>query len=203
MTTRFMLVRHGSCAQTDTFLLGRAVDAPLSARGRGEADAVATRLVPERPSLVYASPRLRARQTAMAIADTLQCDCDVSEMLDEIEFGRWSGKTFLELAGDPAWRQWNGDRVHARTPLNESIADVQTRVLALLDTLAEIHVSETLVLVTHAEIIRCALLHYLGRSPGAFHGVDIAPGSLSRMSLQRGRAVIHSINERPTSVALA
>jgi broad specificity phosphatase PhoE len=203
MTTRFMLVRHGSCAQTDTHLLGRAIDAPLNERGVGEAEAVAARLVQEHPTRLYASPRLRTRQTATIIAEIAACECDVSEKLDEIEFGRWSGKTFAELAGDPSWRLWNSERSRAHTPLNETIGDVQTRILALLDTLADLHGGETLVLVTHGEIIRCALLHYLGRSPDAFMGLDIAPCSLSRLDLRNGRGIIHSINERPTACVTA
>ncbi len=198
MTTRFMLVRHGSCAQTDTCLLGRAIDAPLSERGTREAEFVAARLVQERPTRLYTSPRLRTRQTAMIIGEVTQCECDVSETLDEIDFGRWSGKTFDELAGDPTWRLWNSDRSRARTPLSEKISDIETRILALLDTLADLHGGETIVLVTHGEIIRCALLHYLGRSPDAFMGIEISPGSLSRLDLRNGRGLIQSINERPT-----
>ena len=72
------LVRH---AHSDP---GKPDEArPLSARGRGEAQALAQRLAahPTPPRLVLTSPVLRARETAEAIADATGADLRVDERL--------------------------------------------------------------------------------------------------------------------------
>ena len=54
---------------------------PLSARGRDEARTLGERLATERPDLVLASPLLRARETAAAIAKAAGIELRVDERL--------------------------------------------------------------------------------------------------------------------------
>lgn len=54
---------------------------PLSARGREEARALGERLAAEGPDLVLASPLLRARETAAAIAKAAGAELRVDERL--------------------------------------------------------------------------------------------------------------------------
>ena len=73
---RLILVRHAHSdpGQPDELR-------PLSARGREEARALAERLAAEQPQLVLASPLLRARETAAAIAKAAGVDLRVDERL--------------------------------------------------------------------------------------------------------------------------
>jgi probable phosphoglycerate mutase len=187
MHTRFLFVRHATCAQTDSVLLGRRIDAPLDARGEREAAELAERLRRERPVRVEASPRLRAQQTAQAICAATGLRLHVRAALDEIDFGHWSGRRFDELALDPSWRHWNAEREHAVTPAGETIAGVQMRVLRLLRVLARRFAGATLVLVTHAEIVRSVLLHALGAPAGDYRFVDVPPASLTVLHGGDGR----------------
>jgi phosphohistidine phosphatase SixA len=54
---------------------------PLSARGREEARELAERLAPAAPEIVLASPLLRARETAAAIAKAAGAELRVDERL--------------------------------------------------------------------------------------------------------------------------
>jgi phosphohistidine phosphatase SixA len=73
---RLILVRH---AHSDP---GRPDELrPLSSRGREEARALGERLAAERPELVLASPLLRARETAAAIAKAAGVDLRVDGRL--------------------------------------------------------------------------------------------------------------------------
>lgn len=179
MRTRFLFVRHATCALTERVLLGRTVDAPLDARGERQARALAERLRGERPLAIETSPRRRARQTAQALGAVTGCVPRIRPALDEIDFGDWSGRRFEELAPDPGWRRWNDDREHARTPAGATIAAVQERLSRLLRMRAAGCPGATLVWVTHAEIIRSVLLHALGAPAGAWHALDIPPASLT------------------------
>jgi phosphohistidine phosphatase len=54
---------------------------PLSARGRGEALALAERLADDAPTLVLSSPLLRARETAEPIAKAAGAELTIDERL--------------------------------------------------------------------------------------------------------------------------
>ena len=73
---RLIIVRHAHAKTGDPDTLR-----PLSARGRDEARALGERLAEEAPELVVASPLLRARETAAAIAKTTGAELRVDERL--------------------------------------------------------------------------------------------------------------------------
>jgi phosphohistidine phosphatase len=76
LAVRLILVRH---AHSDPGTPDEL--RPLSARGREQAAALADRLAAERPGLVVASPLLRARETAAAIAKAAGAELRIDERL--------------------------------------------------------------------------------------------------------------------------
>lgn len=196
MTTRFVLLRHGTCAPTAERLLGRALDSPLDERGAAEAQAAARRLQALRPRRVETSPRLRTLQTAACVAEAAGCDLRVARALDEVDFGRWAGRRFAELEGDPQWRTWNAHRATAHTPAGDSMEDVRRRLCEHLERLAAVDPDSTLVLVTHAEPIRAAVLHARGLGADRWDDVQIAPASVTTLLFEHGRLVLAGVNER-------
>lgn len=196
MTNELVLVRHATCEHMDEMLLGRTVDAPLAEVGLREAEAMACALGLFHQALIVASPRRRAQQTAAAIATRYRAELVTSFSIDELDFGRWSGQTFTELAHDPDWRRWNEQRNLAATPAGERISDVQARVLRHLQQLRETFPGRPMVLVSHAEVIRAALLHWLQAPVDAYRRLTISPASMSHVSLSDGGPRIDSINLR-------
>jgi phosphohistidine phosphatase SixA len=73
---RLFLVRHAHSDPGDPDSLR-----PLSARGREQALELGQRLAPVKPELVLASPLLRARETASAIAKATGAELRVDERL--------------------------------------------------------------------------------------------------------------------------
>jgi phosphohistidine phosphatase len=73
---RLFLVRHAHSDPGDPDELR-----PLSARGREQARELAERLATVEPALVLASPLLRARETAGAIAKTTGAELRIDERL--------------------------------------------------------------------------------------------------------------------------
>ncbi|MFC4308878.1 histidine phosphatase family protein [Steroidobacter flavus] len=196
MINELVLVRHATCERMDEMLLGRTVDAPLAAIGVREAEAMACALGSSQETLIVASPRRRAQQTAAAICERSQCELVTACDIDELDFGHWSGQTFNELAQDPAWRRWNEQRATAATPAGERIGDVQARVVRHLDRLRQTFPGRPMVLVTHAEVIRAALLHWLQAPVDAYRRLAISPASISRVSLSDWGPRIDGINQR-------
>src|SRR4051812_24586812 len=196
MTTRFMLARHATCALTEHMLFGRVIDAPLDLHGQRQALALARRLAPEKPAAVLSSPRRRARQTARAIAALAARTVRVDGRLDELDFGRWSGRSFASLAADPDWHRWNHARASSATPNGDDMGKAQLRLAQVLDELLREFPQQTVVLITHAEVIRAALLHFLGKSADDFHAIKTAPASLTVLSIDEHGVRIDAVNER-------
>jgi broad specificity phosphatase PhoE len=180
----------------DELLLGRTVDVPLDARGLRQATALASSLRSRENLLVMTSPRRRTQQTAAAIAAVNDCEVVSSEALDELDFGHWSGRAFAQLADDADWRRWNEQRGSAATPSGERMADVQARVLEQLHCLQRDFPGRAIAIVTHAEVIRAALMHWLNAPTDGYARLAIHPASSSTVNLGDWGVRIESINQR-------
>jgi broad specificity phosphatase PhoE len=146
--------------------------------------------------LIVASPRRRAQQTAAAIAAVTDAETVIAHDIDEVDFGEWSGRTFVQLADDPGWRRWNEQRSSARTPAGESITDIQVRVLRHLHRLQEEYPGRSIVIVTHAEVIRAVVLHWLEASVDGYYRLVISPASWTRVSIGDWGVRIDGINQQ-------
>lgn len=201
MSTRFLLVRHAACSQTESILLGRTLDPPLDGRGHRQARALAHFLARERPHRVLSSPRLRAQETAQIVAGEARCEWRAAHELDEMDFGAWSGHSFAELEHDPTWRHWNTHRSRSRTPAGDDIRCVQTRIALYLERLRRSCREATLVLVTHAEIIRSALLYFRGLPIEDYRYIDIPFASINVLRTDGLRIRVESERERRATAA--
>jgi broad specificity phosphatase PhoE len=176
-----LLIRHAACEQMSERLYGRKLAAPLSAAGREQARRLGETLAEAPLDAVRASPRERALDTAIAIAAPHHLPVEKDVALDEIDFGAWSGARFRELDRDAHWRAWNRDREHGAPPGGESIAAVQRRVLACLRALGRSQPGAWIALVSHAEVIRSAILAIRGWSANRWESVELTPASITRV----------------------
>lgn len=189
-------MRHATCAQMDSVLLGRSVDVPLDERGEGQARFVAKRLLAVPQLVVESSPRRRTRHTAGIIAAQRDTVVRIVPQMDEVDFGSWSGQTFEALATDPQWRRWNKYRAVSRTPAGDSIRDVQERVLTHFRKLAQMFDQETIAIVTHAEVIRSVVLLALRAPIDDYYRFEIEPASVTRLNVDGSQLRLDSVNER-------
>lgn len=145
---------------------------------------------------IYTSPQDRTRQTAAAIASASAAERpQITEALDEVNFGSWSGQTFEALEGDPLWRRWNTVRSLVRTPGGETMLDVQRRVLELIEKLTNTSDGRRIALVSHADVIKAAVCHILGLPIDAWSRFDIAPASITAVVAGDWGAKVVTLNE--------
>jgi broad specificity phosphatase PhoE len=178
-----LLVRHASYSLIDRVLVGRAPHVGLSEPGWRQARALARDLARRPICRVQSSPQRRARETAEPIARALGLPVAIAPKMDELDMGRWTGVSFQKLSSSPHWETWNSKRGSTRPPGGESMRDVQRRVLDHLATIEREHPDEEIVIVSHAEPIRAAVLHYRGLPLDAFAQVRIDPGSITVLRL--------------------
>jgi broad specificity phosphatase PhoE len=187
------LIRHGAHALVNKVLCGRTDGVPLSAEGVEQAHQLAAHFAGKPVDLVQSSPRQRTRQTAAPIAAAVGRPIDPAEGMDELDAGEWTGRSFIDLADDPAWSAWNASRGKARPPGGESMIELQARVLRHLHSLNETD-ADSVVIVSHAEPIRAALLHCRNTPLDRFAEIDVAPGSISILRSEGGRLTADQIN---------
>jgi probable phosphoglycerate mutase len=169
--TRILLVRHGQTAWNEGAgeerFRGRT-DLPLDGSGQEQARAVAARLQGETNAALYSSPLLRAQQTIGPLAaagrgPARSWPVQLHEGLLDIDYGRFQGLTHAEASAayPELYTLWRTAPGRVRFPGGEALADVQARLLALLDELSLRHPGETAVLVGHQivnKVWACTLL---------------------------------------------
>jgi len=180
--TNVLLVRHAEHALQGRVLVGRSDGVAFSSRGREQMRLLAQVLAEEPVAAIHSSPRLRARDTATAIAESHRLPVEIHAALDEIDYGNWTGMSFEQLAGLPGWRAWNEARAAVTPPNGESMQALQVRMLAYLHALPKSHARKTVVAISHAEPIRAAVLHATGLALNDFARIDVLPGSITRLA---------------------
>jgi broad specificity phosphatase PhoE len=194
--TTFLLLRHAAHDNVGGFLAGRKSGVSLGEAGLAQAHRLAARLRDEPIAMVYCSPLERTRETATIVAQSRGLPAPVVvEELNEIDFGAWSGRDFDDLNRDPLWRAWNERRSLARTPSGERMVDVQARVLGAMAVMAQAHPDDVVAMVTHADVIKAAVMHHLGMDIDAWPRLEISPASISRLAIDAYGARLIGLNE--------
>ncbi|MFC4586080.1 histidine phosphatase family protein [Sphaerisporangium corydalis] len=177
MTIRIVLICHGS-----TEALHRAafpLDEELDDQGKRQ---VAARRgsMGDGAGRAVCGPSLRCRQTASGLGLAAEAD----EGLRDQDAGRWAGRALADVrAEDPdGVRAWLTDPAAAPSG-GESLLALIERVAAWLDAPRDPG-GGRLVAVTHAAVMRAAVVHALGTRPEMFWSLDVEP--LSSVSLTGG-----------------
>ena len=194
--TTFLLIRHAMHELGPSRLAGRLPGVRLTDKGRAQAERLADRLHTVALTALYSSPQQRTRETAAPIAERCGVGVEIVDALDEVDFGEWSGKAFEDLDNDPRWAPWNADRNTAVTPTGETIADLRDRIVGHIEHCCASNPGGCIALVTHAEVIRTAVLHYLGMSFDAWTRLEIEPASISRLVFTDSGPVLAGLNEK-------
>lgn len=162
---RILLVRHGeNRANLTKEFSHRAVDYPLTAKGRLQAAQTAASLKRYPVTQVFTSPLKRARETAKIIAAGVGVSVTVLEAFRETDVGVLEGQTPTEAT----WRQhdaiigaWIAGDVAARFPGGESFPELLARVHEGYIQICEGRDEETVMLVAHGGSLGLPLLHFV------------------------------------------
>jgi len=178
-----LLVRHGRTPTTGSVLPGRAAGLHLSDEGRAQAEATADRVAALKrpPAAVYASPLERAVETAKPIAARLGLRVRVERGLLECDFGSWTGQKLSTLRRKHEWRTVLSMPSAFRFPGGESFAEMQARISATLDRLAERHRGASFVAVSHADPIKAAVADTAGVPLDLFQRLVVGPCSVTAL----------------------
>ena len=164
-------MRHGATAGNEEHrYVGKRTDEPLSDAGRAQC-ARAQVPVTMPVGMVYASPLLRAQQTAQLCF--LQARVIALAGLEEFDFGAFEGRTAQQMEHDADYRLWVHGNCMGKCPGGESWEDFRTRSNAALASLLQDALANDVrevVVVTHSGTIMAAMSTFAksGDSQGPF-----------------------------------
>ena len=194
--TVVLLIRHALNEWVEKGrLAGRLPGVHLNQRGEQQAEKLAERLATWPLRAVYSSPLERSRQTAAAIAHPHGIPVSISEGINEVDFGEWSGKELKKLAETPEWELVQAHASAMRFPGGESIREMQNRAVDEVERLAAAHKEETIALVSHADVIKCIAAHYLGMHLDLFQRLVTSPASLTVLRFTPRGARVVTLND--------
>ncbi len=186
-----IVMRHGETEwNRESRVMGRS-DVPLSDAGRRQSQSAADVLTHFAVSRIVTSPLARAKETADIVGEKLKLAVGTDDKLQEVEFGDWQGMTYTEIRADPRYREFLKDPVNSRTPGGETIADVQDRGLAAI---GEAQPGERVLFVSHGDIIRAAISHFLDVPLRQFRRIRVDNCGLTAVAVADGRPEVKFVN---------
>lgn len=196
MTTRVLLVRHGSTVLSAEDRFAGETDVLLSDEGRAQAAALAARLEKEAIKAVYASPMKRTRETAEILAACHNLKVETVDGLREISHGRWEGLTRPEVEErfPEEYSCWERDPFSFAPQGGETGLAVTARALPALLGIVERNQGNIVLVVSHKATIRLLLSTILGFDPRNYRDtLEQNPASLNILDFRdmtRARLVL-------------
>jgi broad specificity phosphatase PhoE len=190
--TSFLLIRHGETDWIGKGLSGRMPHVHLNQQGRAQAEGIVSRA--NGVNRIYSSPLERSLETAAPLAGHLNLAVEIEDQFTEIDFGRWTGRAYADLAGEADWHNFNSFRSVAPVPGGESMLAVQSRAIAAVYRIAQQHPDAHVAVFSHCDVIRAVLAHLLGMPLSHLLQFRIDPASFSSFILSNDRVEVLGIN---------
>ncbi len=183
MSTTIHLVRHGRTTLNAQGRFRGRNDVPLDDRGLADAAEAARALAGSGIVAVHASPLLRTRQTAEAVARATDAPIEIEPDLIDLHHGRWEGLTPDEAAAvDPeAFDRFRRDPRRAAAPGGERLGDVERRVVEALARIGARYEGRACAAVSHEIPIRLVIARLSGLDGPDVWAFDLPTGSITEL----------------------
>ena len=201
--TLLLLVRHGHTPTAGKVLTGWEKGVHLTERGREQAEALVERLAPLPVDAIHTSPLERCRETAAPLARARGLTVVPERGLIEVGYGDWTGRSIRQLARTKLWRSVQHTPSAVRFPGGESLREVQTRSVDAVRRIARDRPGGTVVVVTHADVVRLVLADMAGVHLDLYQRWSVEPASVSAVALHDGAPRILKVNDTGSLAALA
>lgn len=159
------LLRHGDCTTDGVKRYVGRIDYPLSDQGIAQVRAWQEFFVAHVPDRVVCSDLTRTVQTAENALVHVPVHIELEPAFREISLGEWEGVRRQEIRErfPQAYEDRGNDFAGFRPPGGESFQDLQSRVVPAFNALrTAAGPDDTVLLVTHAGVIRVLICHILG-----------------------------------------
>lgn len=159
----FYLARHGETHWNRIGLLQGQLESDLTELGKEQAMMLAKTLSDKNINHIYSSSLSRARETAEICAQQFIKPVQVCDKLVERHFGILQGKSFEELKQDSKYDSLWTDSIVFEPEGGESAEASATRLLESLTNIAAKRIGDSVLCISHGDIIRNFLNRHLDR----------------------------------------
>lgn len=192
---KLILIRHGQTIANQRAQYQGHLDHPLNNEGLKQAETLANELRKHyQIEAIYSSSLKRALQTAKIIAVPFNLAPIVFEDLIEVDFGKWDGLTYDEIAKNYPISKWIEDPASVDIDEGEKWADFSFRVQRAFADLTQMQY-ETMAIVSHAGVIRNFLAGILGLKGLDVFKFELSNGAFSEVLAQGGDYRINFIDK--------
>lgn len=184
--TLIYLIRHGENEYVEKGkLAGWLPEIHLNDRGIVQAEALVKVFSNRKLNAIYSSPLERTLETAKPLAESMDLKVIKTERLGEIGYGRWQGQSLKALRRRKLWPIIQNTPSLARFPEGESFVEAQARVVSKIEDLRSKHKRKksAIACVTHADVIKLIVAHYIGLPLDLYQRLTVLPGSVSTLHL--------------------
>ncbi len=154
---KLILVRHGESKSNEFNRFTGQGDVPLSVLGAQQAENLKDYLLKNfQIDRIYSSNLIRAYDTVKPIARTLRLSVTKVPALNEIDGGEWEEQKIEDLEKNypVEYKLWRDNVGIARCTGGENMAEVRERALKALLSIAEENQGKTVLIGTHAGVLR-------------------------------------------------
>ncbi|MGH7165077.1 MAG: histidine phosphatase family protein [Nitrospiraceae bacterium] len=194
---RMYLIRHG---ETDWNRSGQIMGeqpVPLNRTGEVQARLLAGSLPADSFRALVSSPVARARQTAEILASALRVPVTTDRGLTEINVGEWEGRYWKDLVNETARQNFYTSPQEVRPPGGETLGEVQIRAVAAVERARAGGEAGPLLFVSHADVLRAILAHYLNWDLQHVRQIQIDHASLTALEINATSVDLVFLNYRP------
>ena len=176
-------------------------DVHLTDEGNAQAELIADRLAELPLRAVYASPIERTWETARPIAARHGLRVQRRPEFGEVEFGRWTNRSFSVLRRTKLWGVVQRFPSGARFPEGETLLEVQRRAVDGVERLRGKHGRQVVCCVSHADVIKLVAAHYLGVHIDMFQRIEISPASVTAIAVADSGPRVLTVNSSASALA--
>ena len=177
------MIRHGRTDWNDQRRLMGREQVTLNKHGREMVVAVAKQLAGEDIAAIYSGTLARTQETARILASSWKAKIIDEPRLDESAYERWVGKKYTELKGDRDFDLYGTKPTESDFSCDEGMKDIQRRALDVIARIAEEKRGVKTALVSHADVIKPVITHYLGMDLDTMHRLAVANASVTVLDL--------------------
>lgn len=183
MKTTIYLIRHGLTAANKGDVFAGRTQEPLHLEGEAQLADVARMLSGRGIGRIFCGPLARTRQSAEIVGDFLGVEVAADEALNEISIPHWDGltKEAIRAKFGPEYPTWLADPAGFCVPGCETIAEVQGRAVACVESFFREYCGQSLLVVSHLIVVRALLLHYLARPIADFRAFKVGNAQVARL----------------------
>ncbi len=194
--TKIILIRHGETEWNVEEVFRGRIDVELNETGIREASLLAQYLSDSEITAIYSSPLKRALQTAEIIAGYHKIKVEIAPELVDFDFGEWQGLSCRTVADKykQLYAQWLENPL-VKIPGAETLDDVRSRAMRLVNSLVTKYEGATVALVSHRVVNKVLICALLSLDNSYFWNIRIDTAGISIFTYENGRVVLIKHND--------